>query len=282
MDAAQADTAARTPPALLILAVVLLANLLILVACPAPRDATEARSQQPVPDTPGAADASAAVEAGGGEADQAQDGAARDQTDGTAAGIAGGADAADDAVDADGVSAGEQSLPPAEALVTEWELDGFRLGMSVRETRARMGPLLQGHLHEHWVVEGETGMILAGTYAEPVNMQGSLLFLDGQLVAVLASKLEEVHIFNQNYATLRGQLGETVGYVPEFAQGRRFIDEMLAADPQPSPQYMWAQEETHRLYIIGYFEPDMLASYILLDADKYDDVAAALESAGGG
>jgi len=273
VKAAQAETVVHAARPLLIVAVALLASLL-LCACPAQRDATEAQSQPPVPDTAASADAAAAAEGAAGDAEPGavDEGAGEDTKE-----VDGGApvDSAGHAEDGDGASAEEQ-LPPPEALVTQWELDGFKLGMSVRETRARMGPLLEGHLHENWVVEGETGMILAGTYAEPVKMQGSLLFLDGELVAVLASKLQEKHIFNQNFATLRAQLGQTTGQVPEFAQGRRFIDEMLAADPQPSPQYMWAQEETHSLYIIGYFEPDMLASYILLNADKYDEVAAAL------
>lgn len=279
MKANQPENVAQMPRTLLILAVTLL-SILLLDACPAQRDATEAQSQQPVLNEDGSAAETAAA---GSEADQArgpaQPGAAA--AGGQADTGEGAADSADGAAvgDDDGADAAEQPLPPPEALAVQWELDGFSLGMSVEEARALLGPGMAGHTEERWAAEDYTGMIVAGTYAEPVKMQGSLLFLEGALVAVIASKIEELHVFNQRYTVLRTQLGEPVGAAPDWAVGRRFMAEMLAADPQPTQRYLWAQDATHALYIISYFEPDVLSSYMLADADKYDDVAAELEHA---
>lgn len=169
-----------------------------------------------------------------------------------------------------------EQIPPDLSLVV-WELDGFRLGMSVLEARALLSGEIENYIQEKWQLEGVTGIIVAGTYKEPIRMQGSLMFYDGELVAVIANKLQENIAFKQRLGELGKTYGESRRDPPEFARGYRFIEAMATDDRQPDIQYLWAFEPTQTLLLVGYYSNDMLATYMLIDASRYDLVAAAME-----
>jgi hypothetical protein len=170
------------------------------------------------------------------------------------------------------------SPPPVEALL-DWQLDGFHLGMSVPEARSLIKGEMQNYVQEKWRYEGVTGIIVVGTYNDPIRMQGSLLFYDGELVAVVANKLMEQVTFNQKLAELGKVYGESQSQPPEFARGYRFIREMATEEDQPDRQYMWSDPTSETLLLAGYYTKDMLATYMLIDASRYDLVAEAMAEA---
>jgi hypothetical protein len=184
-------------------------------------------------------------------------------------------ESAEEPAPAEEVTPPADSPPPVEALL-DWQLDGFQLGMSVPEARARIRGEMQNYVQERWRYEGVTGVIVAGTYNEPIGMQGSLMFYDGELVAVVANKLEELVTFNQKLAELGKTYGESQSEPPEFARGYRFIREMAAEEQQPDRQFMWADDTSQTLLLAGYYSEDMLATYMLIDASRYDLVAEAM------
>lgn len=167
-------------------------------------------------------------------------------------------------------------LPPDLSLV-DWELDGFRLGMDVLEARSLLSGEIENYIQEKWQLEGVTGVIIAGTYKEPIRMQGSLMFYDGELVAVIANKLQENVAFKQRLGELGSTYGESRRDPPEFARGYRFIEAMAADERQPDTQYLWADEPTQTLLLAGYYSNELLATYMLIDASRYDLVAEAME-----
>jgi hypothetical protein len=167
------------------------------------------------------------------------------------------------------------SPPPVEALL-DWQLDGFHLGMSVPEARSLIKGEMQNYVQEQWRYEGVTGIIVVGTYNDPIRMQGSLLFYDGELVAVVANKLQEQVTFNQTLAELGKAYGESQSEPPEFARGYRFIREMADEEDQPDRQYLWSDPTSETLLLAGYYTEDMLATYMLIDASRYDLVAEAM------
>jgi hypothetical protein len=167
-------------------------------------------------------------------------------------------------------------IPPDVSLVA-WELDGFRLGMDVLEARALLSGEIENYIQEMWQIEGVTGVIVAGTYKEPIRMQGSLMFYDGELVAVIANKLQENIAFKQRLGELGKVYGESRRDPPEFARGYRFVEAMAADERQPDIQYLWADEPTQTLLLAGYYSNDLLATYMLIDASRYDLVAEAME-----
>lgn len=155
-------------------------------------------------------------------------------------------------------------------------MDGFRLGVTVPDARALISTEIERTVREQWRVEDITGMLIVGSYSERPHMVGSLMFLDGGLVAVIKNQREEYAIFQQQFAELKSRLGEPVGETPEFAQGRAFIAEMLAAEVQPNEQYLWSNATEQWLYIAGHYYEDELTTYMLIDAARYDGLAAEI------
>jgi len=149
--------------------------------------------------------------------------------------------------------------------------------MSVPEARSRIQGEMQNYIQERWRYEGVTGVIVAGTYNDPIRMQGSLMFYDGELVAVVANKLQEQVTFNQKLAELGKSYGESRSVPPEFARGYRFIEAMAADERQPDRQYLWSEEASQTLLLAGYYSEDMLATYMLIDTRRYDLVAEAMQ-----
>lgn len=171
-------------------------------------------------------------------------------------------------------TADSQPQPPS---FIAWELDGFRLGMGVAEARSLLRGEIENYIQEQWRYEGQTGVIIAGTYNDPIGMQGSLLFHEGELVAVIANRLQEEIAFKQRLAELGKAYGESRRDPPEFARGYRFIEAMAADERQPDIQYLWADEPSQTLLLAGYYSQDVLATYMLIDASRYDLVAQAME-----
>jgi len=188
------------------------------------------------------------------------------------------AETAEDSASVEESTIPTDSPPPVEALL-DWQLDGFHLGMSVPEARSLIKGEMQNYVQEQWRYEGVTGLIVVGTYKDPIRMQGSLMFYDGQLVAVVANKLQEQVTFNQTLAELGKAYGESQSEPPEFARGYRFIREMAAEEDQPDRQYMWSDPTSETLLLAGYYTEDMLATYMLIDASHYDLVAEAMAEA---
>jgi hypothetical protein len=174
-------------------------------------------------------------------------------------------------------AASPDESPPQPPSFVDWELDGFHLGMSVPEARSLLKGEIQNYIQERWRYEGLTGVIVAGTYKDPIGMQGSLMFYDGQLVAVIANKLQDNFTFKEELAKLGRTYGESRRDPPEFARGYRFIEAMAEDERQPDIQYLWADEPSQTLLLAGYYSDDLLATYMLIDASKYDLVAEAME-----
>jgi len=194
-------------------------------------------------------------------------------------------DTAANPAEAQSATTGQAATPapgstPAVPGSSSWTLDGFSLGMAVADARALISAELTRTVNEQWRVEETTGMLIVGSYNEPPHMVGSLMFLDGKLVAVLKNQREEYDAFQQQLDALKTGLGEPAGETPEFAQGRAFIAEMLADERRPDEQYLWGNDVEQWLLIAGYYFEDGLSSYMLIDADKYDDMAAELAAAG--
>jgi hypothetical protein len=183
--------------------------------------------------------------------------------------IGGETDAADGAAD--------QAETPAVPLDDAWQLAGFRLGTSVDEISAGLPSGEEWSIEQHWRVEQHTGVIIIRNGSEAGGMQGSLMFLEGELIAVLKYAGETYDDFGTHFEGLRMVLGEPRADTPEFAQGRAFIAEMLADERRPDVQYLWGEPEREWLLIAGYDYEDKLASYMLIAADKYDQLAAEME-----
>lgn len=170
-----------------------------------------------------------------------------------------------------------QSETPPPSSFEDWELDGFRLGMSVAEARSLLTGNIQNYIQERWRYQDLTGMMLVGTYKAPIRMQGSLLFYDGKLVAIIANKIQDDITFKLRLDDLVKAYGPSLRHPPEFASGYRFMQKMEADKRQPDTQYMWADEPTQTLLVAGYYSEDVLATYMLIDASRYDLVAEAME-----
>jgi hypothetical protein len=187
-----------------------------------------------------------------------------------------GDDSADIAPPDEGSPPAESESPPPSAFI-DWELDGFKLGMSVPEARSLLKGEIRNHIQERWRYKNLTGVIVAGTYKEPIGMQGSLMFYDGKLVAVIANKLQSNFTFKEELARLGKAYGKSRRDPPEFARGYRFIQAMAEDKNQPDTQYLWADDQTQTLLLAGYYSKDLLATYMLIDASQYDLVAEAMQ-----
>ena len=83
---------------------------------------------------------------------------------------------------ADEAATGDEQLPDMA-----WQLAGFRLGMTVAEAREQLPARQDIPVQEQWKSEEYTGMIVIGTYAEPVQRMSSVLFYEGHVAAVIDS-----------------------------------------------------------------------------------------------
>jgi hypothetical protein len=152
--------------------------------------------------------------------------------------------------------------------------------MAVADARALISTDIERTVREQWRVEDTTGMLIVGSYSERPHMVGYLMFLDGGLVAVVKNQREEYAIFQEKFAELKSRLGEPVGETPEFAQGRVFIAEILAAEKQSDEQYLWSNAADQWLYIAGHYYEDELTTYRLIDAVRYDDMPGEMAAGG--
>ncbi|MBN2083321.1 hypothetical protein JW859_14080 [bacterium] len=174
---------------------------------------------------------------------------------------------------ADGTPDGKPGRP-------ELELDSFKLGMRIAEARKLLGPGVAGTIQERWRYEGLTGMIIAGTYEEPTKMMGSLVFLDGELVGVISNRIQEPPEFETTFNTMLAHYGPTLPQTPEWAAGHRFMQEMQADERQPQRRYLWADPDSQSILVAAYDESIGLATYMLINAVKYDDAAQAIAEIG--
>jgi hypothetical protein len=51
---------------------------------------------------------------------------------------------------------------------------------------------------------------------------------------------------------------------------------MADEEDQPDRQYLWSDPTSETLLLAGYYTEDMLATYMLIDASRYDLVAEAM------
>jgi len=233
---------------------ILLAGLLWLAGCPQSGENTQ---NQPAADqsVDSPSDATETANPAGNEASD------------TVAGAAGEREAVEDG-------------PPAEFVMPELELDSFKLGMSIDEARGLLGPGVADTIQEQWRYEGLTGMIIAGTYEEPTKMMGSLIFLNGELVGVISNRIQEPQEFEAMFNGMLAHFGPTLAQTPEWVEGHRFMQEMQADERQPHRRYLWADEQSQSILIAAYDESVVLATYMLINAEKYDDAARAMAEIG--
>jgi hypothetical protein len=176
-------------------------------------------------------------------------------------------------------STGDEETPPVEIDLNNpklWQIDGFYFQMPVAAAKANIA-LPQEYVREVWEREDYTGMVLVGADEEQLGYRGSLLFFDGTLVAVIKYKREVVGMFEQltnGWAALMGAPSTTP---PQFTRDYEFMRRMLADERAPEYQFYWGNEELGALLMAGYDELERLSTYMLIDTQRYDELALALE-----
>ena len=171
---------------------------------------------------------------------------------------------------------------PPDLIDEPWQAGMITLGLSVEEARLRLPVHESIPLQETWVVENYTGIMTAGTYADPIRRVLTVICYEGEVVGVNDSKRETESAFFDHFNHLVATLGTNRRDTPEFAEGRQFIYKMVHADPAPDYQYMWADEDKQYMYFAARFAEPSISNFALINAALYDDAASAMEAANPG